>query len=116
MHPGLLILFGFAAAVATVLGIYSVVSDLFLRDRSRVSERVDEEFRSRQRERAQRTMLFKDLAGLNVEAAEEVAKENSWQSRMIFSCVITCGNLSENRKCSGVRSCHPSTMRLVGVR
>src|SRR5437870_1661194 len=82
MHPGLLVFLGFAAAVTAVLGLYSIVSDLFLRDRSRVSRRVDEEFRSRQRERAQRSLLFKDLAFLNQEAAEEVAKENSWRQRL----------------------------------
>src|SRR5260370_25851777 len=79
MHPGLLAFLGFAAAVTAVLGTYPIVSDLFLRDRSRVSRRVDEEFRSRQRERAQRSLLFKDLAVLNVEAAEEVTKGNSWR-------------------------------------
>src|SRR5438874_7041752 len=82
MHPGLLVFLGFAAAVTAVLGIYSIVSDLFLRDRSRVSRRVDEEFRTRQRERAQKSLLFKDLATLNVEASEEVAKENPWQQRL----------------------------------
>jgi tight adherence protein B len=37
------------------------VSDLFLRDRSKVSRRVDDEFRKRQRERAQKSLLFKEL-------------------------------------------------------
>lgn len=82
MHPGLLVFLGFAAAVTAVLGIYSIVSDLFLRDRSRVSQRVDDEFRSRQRERLQKSLLFKDLASMNSEAAEEVAKENSWRQRL----------------------------------
>ncbi len=82
MHPGLLAFLGFAAAVTTVLGLYSIVSDVFLRDRSRVSQRVDEEFRSRQRERAQQSMLFKDLSILSLEASEALAKPNSWRCWM----------------------------------
>ena len=82
MNPVLLVIFGFAAAVMAVLGVYSIVSDLFLRDRTRVSQRVDDEFRTRQRERAQRSLLFKDLSVLNLEAAEEVGKENSWRERL----------------------------------
>jgi tight adherence protein B len=61
MSPGLLILLTFLAAATLVVAVYSFLSDLFLRDRSRVSRRVDEQFRQRQRERAQRSTLFKDL-------------------------------------------------------
>src|SRR5215207_3207534 len=82
MSPGLLVVFGFIAAVMAVLGAYSIISDLFLRDRSRVSRRVDDEFRNRQRERAQRSLLFKDLSTLNNEAAEEVGKDDSWRDRL----------------------------------
>ncbi len=81
MSDGMLIFFGFAAAVSAVVGIYSVVSDLYLRDRSRVSQRVDEEFGTRQRERAQKSLLFKDLALLNLEGAEG-AEEYSWRQRL----------------------------------
>ena len=38
-----------------------MLSDLYLRDRTRVSQRVDEEFRRTQRERAEEVALFKDL-------------------------------------------------------
>src|SRR5262245_34394464 len=82
MSPGLLMIFGFVAAVTAVLGIFSIVSDLFLRDRRRVSQRVDDEFRKRQRDHVQKSMLFKDLSVLGVEAAEEVAKGNSWRERL----------------------------------
>lgn len=82
MSPGLLMLFGFAGAVATVLGIYSIIADLYLRDRQRVSQRVDEEFRMRLRAKAQKSTLFKDLSLLNLEATEEVAKDNTWQQRL----------------------------------
>lgn len=85
MSPALLMVLGFAAAVTAVLGIFSIVSDVFLRDRKRVSRRVDDEFRKRQRDRAQKSLLFKDLSVLGVEAAEEVAKGNSWRERLALT-------------------------------
>jgi tight adherence protein B len=51
----------FVAGVTVILGIYSVLTDLFLRDRSRVRERLDAEFRQDQRERVKRSSLFKHL-------------------------------------------------------
>jgi tight adherence protein B len=82
MNPGLLVILGFLAAAAAVLGIYSILSDFFLRDRARVNKRLDEEFRKRQREQAQKSVLFKDLSTLGMEAAEEMAVEKSWRQRM----------------------------------
>lgn len=64
MDPLFLPVLGFAAGALAVAGVYSLLSDLFLRDRSRVSQRVDEEFRKRQRERARRSTLFGDLSAL----------------------------------------------------
>jgi tight adherence protein B len=61
MTPGLLTLFSFLAGVLAVAGIYSLVSDLYFRDRDRVGRRVDEEFRKRQRDKIRKTALFKDL-------------------------------------------------------
>jgi tight adherence protein B len=58
----------FLAAVLGVIGIYSVLSDLFLRDRARVSQRMDETFREEQRDRVRRSSLFKDLGRLSAEA------------------------------------------------
>jgi tight adherence protein B len=61
----------FGAVVAAIAGIYSIVSDLYLRDRSRVSQRIDDEFRKRQRERVRKAMLFKDLSQRAMEVANE---------------------------------------------
>jgi tight adherence protein B len=44
-----------------LLGAYSLLSDMFLRDRSRVSQRVDRELRKRQRDQVRKSMVFKDL-------------------------------------------------------
>src|SRR5262245_15087205 len=60
MSPWLLMLLVFLAIVLAVFGAYSILSDVFLRARRRLSKRVDEEFRKRQRERARRSLLFKD--------------------------------------------------------
>jgi tight adherence protein B len=44
-----------------LLGAYSLLSDMFLRDRSRVSQRIDRELRKRQREQVRKSALFKDI-------------------------------------------------------
>ena len=60
----------FLAVVTAIAGAYSLLSDLFLRDRSRVNRRVDAEFLKRQRDQVRRQSLFKDAGPLG--AAAEV--------------------------------------------
>jgi tight adherence protein B len=67
-------LFSFLAVMLAVFGVYSIVSDLYLRDRSRVSKRVDDQLRARQREQARKSLLFKDLAPLAAEAAADAER------------------------------------------
>jgi tight adherence protein B len=50
----------FLAVVTAVAGVYSILTDLFLHDRSRVSQRVDAEFLKRQRDLARKMSVFKD--------------------------------------------------------
>jgi tight adherence protein B len=78
VSPALLALMTFGAVAMAVAGVYSILADLFLRDRKRVNERLDEEFRSRQRDQSRKVMLFKnknpgaptvDPAGGDAEAA-----------------------------------------------
>lgn len=69
MNPTLLSILTFAAAAMAVAAAASLVSDLFLRDRARVGQRIDDEFRQRQRQRAQRSSLFKDLDRISSEVA-----------------------------------------------
>jgi tight adherence protein B len=71
----------FVAAIAVVAGVYSIATDLFLRDRSRVSRRVDDEFRTRQRERAKKSLLFKNLAQVAAEASAEDRAEAGLRQR-----------------------------------
>jgi tight adherence protein B len=69
LTPTLLSLMTFLAVVMAVAGVYSILSDLFLRDRSRVSRRVDAEFLKRRRDQARKLALFKDAGQLAVEAS-----------------------------------------------
>jgi tight adherence protein B len=53
----------FVAGALVIAAGYSILSDLFLRDRSRIGQRVDEVLRKRQRDKARQSSLFKDLGG-----------------------------------------------------
>jgi tight adherence protein B len=70
VSPLLFLLLAFAAVALAVAGAYSFLSDLFLRDRSRVGRRVDDEFRTRQRDRMRKATLFKNLAQTASEDAD----------------------------------------------
>jgi tight adherence protein B len=81
LSPALLSLLVFLAAVLAVAGGYSILSDLYLRDRSRMGKRVDDEFRRRQRDRARKSALFKNLGALAAEAGSEQDSEGSLRRR-----------------------------------
>ncbi|HZW30408.1 MAG TPA: type II secretion system F family protein [Isosphaeraceae bacterium] len=86
MDPTYLTLLTFGAVVAAVSGAYSIFSDLYLRDRTRVSQRIDDEFRRRQRERARKAMLFKDLNQLVAEASGDLEPKSDlrrWLATMV---------------------------------
>ena len=74
MNPALLMLLTFLGVVLGVVGVYSILSDLFLRDRARFSQRVDEEFRHRLRDQARKSALFKNKGAAEAEvlATEDV--------------------------------------------
>ena len=67
MSPLILSLLTFLAVALGVGGIYSVMADLFLRDRSKLKSRLDDEFRRKQREQVERSSLFRNLAQLAAE-------------------------------------------------
>jgi tight adherence protein B len=71
----------FVAAALVVLGIYSFLFDLFLRDRARLRQRLDDHFSKKQRQRIQKSPLFKDLGKFASEAAE-MTKPSSWRARV----------------------------------
>ncbi|MBI1914727.1 MAG: type II secretion system F family protein [Planctomycetes bacterium] len=78
MDAALLVLMPFLAGILLVAGAYSVLSDLFLRDRSRLTRRVDDEFLKKQRERVQRSALFKDL-GQSMPSSTDTEESVSWR-------------------------------------
>jgi tight adherence protein B len=73
----------FLAVVLGVFSVYSLVSDLYLRDRRRLKERLDEEFHHKQRERAKRSLLFKEQEQLRVDSPEGgAAPKPTWRERL----------------------------------
>jgi tight adherence protein B len=71
VNSGLLLILTFVAAGLAVLGAVSILSDLFLRDRSRLAKRLDDEFHRSRREQLRSSPLFKDIGRLAAEAAED---------------------------------------------
>lgn len=57
--PTLITILTFVAALLVFIGVYSIASDLYLRDRARVRERIREETRHRGAHRISRSGLFK---------------------------------------------------------
>ncbi len=67
MTPGLLTILTFLACVFTVIGIYSILSDVYLKDRAVVQRRLSEEFRQTQREQVKRSRLFRNPENLQLD-------------------------------------------------
>jgi tight adherence protein B len=61
VNPVFLTVLTFLAVAMAVFAAYSLLADVFLRDRSRVSKRVDRELRKRQRESVRKSTVFKTL-------------------------------------------------------
>jgi len=64
----MLSLSAFLAVTLALIGGYSLLTDVYFRDRTRVAGRIDDEFRKRQRIRVEKTSLFKDLGRFAAEA------------------------------------------------
>jgi len=72
----------FLAVAMMIAGVYSLATDLYLRDRSRINQRVDEEFRKRQRDRLQQSPLFKNLGQLVATASADAESEPDLRLRI----------------------------------
>jgi tight adherence protein B len=79
MNPYPVLFFVFAAVALLVLGVSSLIAGLVQRDRTRMGQRVDEEFRKRQREKVGKSLLFKDLSPEAIAAAQEEPRRNLQQ-------------------------------------
>lgn len=59
----------FMAAALAAVGVYSVIADVYLRDRLRINQRVEEEFALATNPRLKKSVLFKDLGKIASETA-----------------------------------------------
>lgn len=73
MSPAILSLLTFVSILIVMISVVSLLSDVFLRDRARVSRRLDEEFRQGQKESIRNSSLFKDLHKLKADEIEGFA-------------------------------------------
>jgi tight adherence protein B len=74
MSPAIVSMLAAATAITGVVAAYQIVSDLFLRDRSRINDRVDLEFLKKKKEQAKKSPLFKNLGQMQAEANAEGEK------------------------------------------
>ncbi len=80
MLSAILPLITFIAVVMTVVAVFSLLSDLFLRDRARVQERLDVEFHNKQREKVKRSLLFKEADRFQAESLDGArAPRQTWR-------------------------------------
>ncbi len=77
MTPLVLHILTFCSATLAVLGLASLIFDLFFRHRLVVAERLNEEFRGSGNGTAAESTLFKDLKRLHTEAGQK--KPSRWQ-------------------------------------
>jgi tight adherence protein B len=114
VNPAFLMFLTFVAVVTAFAGVYSIVSDLYLRDRSRVSQRVDEEFRKRVRARAQKSMLFKDLRALAPDTGP--AQEERLSLRRRFEAMVEQSGLDLTpEKLLVIVACSGAGLGLLGA-
>ena len=67
-------LLAFVTAVAGILAVAQLVSDVYLRDRAKLNDRVDAEFSKKRAEQARKTPLFKNLGQVAAELADPNAQ------------------------------------------
>ncbi len=72
MDPIVVKLASFVAAVLAVVGVFSVMSDFFLRDKARIKARLDQEFGDERQRLARKSELFKDLRLFHAETSRHV--------------------------------------------
>jgi tight adherence protein B len=104
MSPVLTTLLPWLAGILALAGLCALVSNAFLRDSSRINERVNEVFHKRQRERARAASLFKNLGQRPAEAllpepaataAQDAADQGLWPR---FEAMVRQSGLDLNPK------------------
>jgi len=82
VSPVLITLLTFGAVVAAVAGAYSFASDLYLRDRAQAVKRVDDDLRVKQRDRARKSLLYKDLSQIAAEIGADAEASPTLRQRL----------------------------------
>ena len=82
MSPAMVSVLAAMTAVVGVLAAYQVVADLYLRDRSRLNDRVDEEFLQKGKERVKKSSLFKNLGAVAAEAMDGAEGKPTLKQRL----------------------------------
>ena len=72
MDPIVVKLATFVAAVLAVVGVFSVISDLVLRDKARIKARLDQEFGDERQREARKSEILKDLKLFHAETSRHV--------------------------------------------
>lgn len=70
MTPTMVMGLSAATAAAFVIALYQIAADLFLRDRARISDRVDMEFIKKKAAKSKKASLFKNLEQMDAAARE----------------------------------------------
>lgn len=80
MQVALLPMLTFLAVAMGVTAVFSLLSDMFSRDRNRVQDRLDVEFHNKQREKVKRSLLFKEADPFQVDFQEGAqVPRQSWR-------------------------------------
>ena len=88
-------LLAFVTAVAGILAVAQLVSDVYLRDRSKLNDRVDAEFSKKRAEQSRKTPLFKNLG----QVAAELSDPNAMPSiRQRFESMVEQSGLDTTPK------------------
>jgi len=113
MSPSMVSGLAAATAIIGVLAAYQILSDLFLRDRSRVSDRVDDEFLKSRKERAKKSPLFKNLGQV---AAEALADDDGrGTARQRFEAMVEQAGMDVTPgRIAGIAGLAAAALGLVG--
>jgi tight adherence protein B len=72
MSPFVIKLATFIGGVLAVVSVFSIISDLVLKDKARIKERLDEAFGDERQRRARKSELFRDLTLFHTETSRHV--------------------------------------------
>ncbi len=81
MPPLVLYALVFLACLLVFASVYSVLADVYLRDKGVIRQRLDEEFRGQLREQLKKSPVFKDLAKLGAELSSNADAKPSVRQR-----------------------------------